>query len=482
MSNNTDKLLARCRFKLGVDWVPSYSQPVGEGRLWRIFCTCIGCLLLPLAAGTTLASVDEGMEAVLRKENSNSPTHLFEEPLNPHDLFDAESGQDEFVYSNPGASSADGNGLYLRDQARCETIKYKIRRGDTLSEIFRRNGIPVREALVVARLEKASVLQSLVPGRVLELCKSKSSHLLVLHYELDNFEVLSVEANDDGWRPGIEQIDITVHHRFASGTINQSLFTAFKRAGINEKLVTQLVSIFGWDIDFALDIRRGDRYSIVYEELHADERKIGTGDIVAAEFVNHGMIYRAVRHIDENGNIEYYSPDGTSLRGTFLRTPVKFSRITSRFNGKRFHPKLKKWRAHRGVDYSAPRGTPVLVTADGRVSFVGRNGGYGKAVVVRHGGTYSTLYGHLSRFKRGLRKGTTVKQGDVIGYVGSTGLTTGPHLHYEFRVNGIHRDPLAFNIPRSGRIPARYRHSFLNYAQEWMDRLASFTETALAQK
>lgn len=367
-------------------------------------------------------------------------------------------------------------------QARCDWINHQVRRGDTLSGIFKRNGIPVREALLLVKHEQASVLHSLVPGRVMKFCKDEGNELTALNYELGDYQILSLQADGSEFEASVEKRRITARHRYASGRIKHSLFGSARRLGINEKIVMQLVSIFGWDIDFALDLRRGDHYTLIYEELYSGDRKVGTGDVIAAEFVNYGIVYRAIRHVDENGNVEYFTPEGTSLRGTFLRTPVKFSRITSRFNRKRFHPMLKKRRAHRGIDYSAPKGTPVLVTADGRISFIGRKGGYGKTIVVRHGGTYSTLYAHLARYKRGLRTGSTVEQKDVIGYVGSTGMATGTHLHYEFRVNGTHRDPLAYDMPRSSMIPSQYRDEFLVDAQRLLDQLASHRATDLAKK
>jgi murein DD-endopeptidase MepM/ murein hydrolase activator NlpD len=366
-------------------------------------------------------------------------------------------------------------------QSQCGWINHKVRRGDTLSRIFKRNGIAIREALLLVKQEQASVLHSLVPGRVIKLCKDDTNGLMALNYDVGDYKTLSLHADGSNFKVSIEKRRITVRHRYASGRIEHSLFGSARRMGISDKIVMQLVSIFGWDIDFALDLRRGDHYTLIYEEYYSGDQHVGTGDVIAAEFVNYGMMYRAIRHIDDNGHVEYFTPEGTSLRGTFLRTPVKFSRITSRFDRKRFHPMLKKWRAHKGIDYSAPKGTPILVTADGRIGFIGRKGGYGKTVVIRHGGTYSTLYGHLSRFKRGLRTGSTVEQGDVIGYVGSTGLATGTHLHYEFRVNGTHRDPLAYNMPRSSKISRQYRDEFLLNAQRLLDRIASYKATDLAQ-
>ena len=187
----------------------------------------------------------------------------------------------------------------------------------------------------------------------------------------------------------------------------------------------ELAEVFGWDIDFALDIRNGDQFSLIYETHHLRGEKISDGKIIAAEFINQGKTYQAIRYTDPNDNTEYYSPDGRNIRKAFLKTPVKFSRISSRFTNKRWHPILKRWRSHRGVDYAAPRGTPVKATSDGRITFKGRKNGYGKVIYIQHGETYTTVYGHLNGYARNIRKGSRVKQGQKIGYVGSTGLATG---------------------------------------------------------
>ena len=206
----------------------------------------------------------------------------------------------------------------------------------------------------------------------------------------------------------------------------------------------ELAGIFGWDIYFALNIRRGDHFTVVYDQLYLDGKKIGNGDILAAEFVNQGQVYRAVRYEKPNGTADYYTPDGNSMRKEFLRTPVAFTRISSRFSLGRYHPILNRIRAHKGVDYAAPTGTPIKATGDGRVAFRGRKGGYGNVVILDHGRGYSTLYGHMSRFARGERVGTRVHQGQVIGYVGSTGMATGPHLHFEVRADGVTTDPVRY--------------------------------------
>ncbi len=222
----------------------------------------------------------------------------------------------------------------------------------------------------------------------------------------------------------------------AQGIIRSSFAEAAKEIGLPESLPEQLASIFAWDIDFATKLRRGDQFTVVYER-----DRTGTPLILAAEFVNQNRILTAVRYIDEFGNSNYYTPEGRAMRKAFLSTPVEFARISSHFDINRRHPVLNRIRAHKGVDYAARTGTPVKTTGDGVIAFLGRKGGYGQVIIVQHGERYETLYAHLSRFRRDLQPGDLVKQGEIIGYVGQTGLATGPHLHYEFRIDGQHRNP-----------------------------------------
>lgn len=360
---------------------------------------------------------------------------------------------------------------------------HRIRRGDTLAKIFRAAGIAPQQTARIAKQLPRELVRGLQPGRDLEIGVDSEGQPRALEFDLNDRAVLKIDVNGDEVNVVEQARELDIKHRFTAGVIHSSLFQAGSRAGLTDRQILEVAAIFGWDVDFALDLRRGDRFIVAYEELFApDGKRIGNGDIVAAEFVNRGAVYRAVRHVYDDGHVDYFSPEGASVQGTFLRTPVQFSRITSGFKKRRFHPILKKWRSHRGVDYGAPGGTPVLATADGRVRFVGRKGGYGKTIILRHGGAYSTLYGHLARYKRGVRRGATVKQGDVLGYVGSTGLATGPHLHYEFRVNGTHRNPLTYRFPKRGGIEDQFRAAFVAQAQDWIDRLAAHANTLLAQK
>ena len=235
--------------------------------------------------------------------------------------------------------------------------------------------------------------------------------------------------------------------RTASATIDSSLFQAAESAQISDGVALKLANVFAWDIDFVLDIREGDRFTAIYEQIYQDGKYLRDGELLAAEFVNDGKVYRAVRFVNDAGVAGYYAPDGKPMRKAFLRAPVEFTRVSSVFNPHRLHPILNLIRGHMGTDYAAPIGTPVHAAGEGRVSFAGARGGYGNAVVLAHTNGISTLYGHMSRFARNLRVGSHVQQGDVIGYVGMTGLATGPHLHYEYLMNGVHKDPQTVKLP-----------------------------------
>lgn len=338
-----------------------------------------------------------------------------------------------------------------RDIARWQTLA--VRSGDTLARLFHRAGI---KAAVVHELTLAGDigrrLHRIHPGDTIEVGFDPDGNVTRVRYPLDPERKAVFERTGGGFDGRVIERPLERRLEYASGTIESSLFHAGARAGMNDNLIMELVGIFAWDIDFALDIRRGDRFSVVYESLYKNGEHVRNGDIIAAEFINQGRSYRAVRYTSREGRTDYYAPDGSSMRKAFLRTPVKFSRISSGF-GKRRHPVLGTMRNHHGVDYAAPPGTPVRATGDGRIVRRGRHGGYGNTVEIRHGGRYSTLYAHMRHFARGQHVGSHVEQGEVIGYVGSTGMSTGPHLHYEFRVNGRHRDPLKVEFPSSDPVP-----------------------------
>jgi murein DD-endopeptidase MepM/ murein hydrolase activator NlpD len=267
--------------------------------------------------------------------------------------------------------------------------------------------------------------------------------------------------------------------RYATGTIESSLFQSAKRVGLSEKITAEMARIFGWDIDFALDIQPGDKFSVVYQSLYHDGQKIADGNILAAEFVTDGKSYRALRYTTPDGKSGYYSPDGNNLHKPFLRTPVHFSRISSPF-GHRKHPVLNTMRLHKGVDYAAPRGTVVKASGKGKIIFRGTLRGYGKTVIIQHGKRYRTLYAHLQGYHSSQRMGSYVAQGAPIGYVGSSGLATGPHLHYEFLVNGVHRNPLDVKLPETTQLTEAHLQDFKNRASSMLNMLDMVSQSTLA--
>lgn len=336
-----------------------------------------------------------------------------------------------------------------------------VQAGDSLARIFSKQGVPPRQLHdIVASGGVAKKLTRIYPGQKLRMRTTPEDGLLELFYEIDALSQVQVTRTDSGYQPQLIEREPERRAKQASAEIKNSLFLAAQRANLPENITMELAGIFGWDIDFALDIRRGDQFSVLYEDLYLDGERIGTGNILAAEFINDDKQYQAVRYTDKQGRTDYYTADGRSMRKTFLRTPVEFSRISSRFSLGRKHPILNRIRAHKGVDYAAPRGTPVKATGAGKIVLRGKKGGYGKTVVIQHGSRYSTLYAHLNSYARGLKHGSRVQQGQIVGYIGSTGLATGPHLHYEFLVNGVHRNPLTVKLPDAAPLPKKYREDF----------------------
>ena len=325
----------------------------------------------------------------------------------------------------------------------------KVKPGDNLSLIFGRLGLRAADLDRILSLNSDTAeLRHLAPRQNLKFL-IKDGTLQEMVHEVDHRHSLHVSKQDDGFSAKMVQEPVETRVAHVSATIEGSLFLTGQKAGLSDAMIMKMAEIFGYDIDFALDLREGDQFTVVYDQIYKDGKKIKDGDVIAAEFVNQGNAYRAVRYVDHNGHADYYAPDGHSLKKAFLRTPVAFSRISSYFSLARKHPILNKIRAHKGVDYAAPIGTPVKATGDGKVAYAGRDGGYGNVIKLQHNGGYMTVYGHLSRYARGVRTGATVHQGQIIGYVGMTGLATGPHLHYEFRVNGVHRNPLTVKLPKA---------------------------------
>ena len=329
-------------------------------------------------------------------------------------------------------------------------IEHVIASGESLARIFAEQGLDAGLLhRIVTSSKEAESLAQIRPGQQLRFQFDENRELAALEWHRNRVESVTFSISDD--EIVMEQVSKALENRIASaaGIIESSLFVDGQKAGLSDGQIMKLAAIFGWDIDFALEIRAGDHFRVLFEEQYLEGEKLRDGAILAAEFTNRGTTYRAVRYEDSNGEIGYYDGDGHSKRRAFIRTPIKFARVSSRYNPRRWHPVLQKWRSHKGVDYAAPIGTPVKATGDGRVTFRGTKGGYGKTVIVEHAGKYTTLYAHLSKYSPRARSGNRVKQGQVIGYVGKTGLASGPHLHYEFRVAGVHQDPLRVKLPKT---------------------------------
>jgi len=385
---------------------------------------------------------------------------------------------------NDGAGTAGADSLSAetptaaQDPAQWDSTT--VRRGDSMAAIFSRLKLSPSDLHRIMALGKpTATLKHILPGQHIKVRTDDQHGLQELVYRIDKVHSLQVLRDTNGFQANHLARKPEVRVNRAAAVIDSSLFAAAQKAGLSQRLIMELANIFGWDVDFALDIREGDRFSVIYEEDYLDGKKLHDGDILAAEFTNKGHTYRAVRYTDPSGHTDYYSPDGHSMRKAFLRTPVAFTRISSRF-GMRYHPILHRMRMHDGVDYAAPKGTPVKSTGDGKIIFRGRKGGYGHVVIIKHGGRYSTLYGHLWKFARGQHVGSHVRQGEIIGYVGMSGLATGPHLHYEFRVNGRHRNPLKVQLPAAAPIQAKYKNGYEAHAHELLAELKVYTRTQLA--
>lgn len=344
--------------------------------------------------------------------------------------------------------------------------KITVKAGDNLSTLFKRIGLTPQDVYQVSKaIGQGSALDTLFPGDELQFIITNNQLQKIRHIK-SPLESLTIIRSENAYHAKFEKRQPDIRTRFVKGVINESLFVDGQKAGLSKQKLIELTTIFGWDIDFALDIRSGDIFTLMYEEKYLDDELIGSGNIIAAQFVNQNKVHAALRHTDG----KYYTPQGHSMQKAFLRSPVEFYRISSKFNPKRLHPIFKTLRPHRGVDYAAATGTPIRASGDGRVIWRGNKKGYGRTIIIQHAGVYTTLYAHMSRYNSKVKQGSRVKQGQVIGYVGTSGYATGPHLHYEFRVNGVHKDPLKVKFPHTKPL-----------SQEQLKQFSTFAATALMQ-
>ena len=353
-----------------------------------------------------------------------------------------------------------------------DSVEYTVQRNDTLDRIFRTVGVDLAAlAELRTRPEVRRALDIVRPGDIITFTHIDGV-LQSLNRQISNTLTLQIARSDAGFAVNYIENPLETEVVGRRAKITSSLFAAGESAGMSpETILTLANQMFGWDIDFALDIREGDEFGVLYEQKYQDGEYVNDGRVLAAEFVNAGKVHRAVWFQSKDGELEgYFTPDGKGMRKAFLKAPLDFTRISSVFNPKRRHPISGKVRAHRGMDYAAPTGTPIWAAGDGRIDFAGRKGGYGNTVIVDHGKGITTLYAHMSRFGKSARGGRKVRQGDIIGYVGSTGASTGPHLHYEYRVRGVHKNPASVTMPRI-EIPAKYMAEFRRESNATLARL-----------
>lgn len=419
-----------------------------------------------LIAALVLISVGALMS---HKGEATRPANLPADALRP----DAGSGFDDLKIATET----------LAAPAASPWVTITVKSGDSLSSIFDSQGLPVMDWVQIIKLGgDGHKLKMLKAGDKLHLRKGPEG-LQELTYTLDEARTLQVSRSDSGFETIVLNAEIERRPTYAIGVIKTSPWEAGVAAGLPPALIAEMADIFGYDIDFGQDLRVGDRFTVIYDELYKNGEKLRAGSILAAEFVNMGKPIRAVRYLDPQGNAGYYAPEGQSLRKAFIRTPLDFFRISSRFNLARRHPVLNRIRAHMGTDYAAATGTPVKATGDGRITFMGWKGGYGRVITLKHGSSIETLYAHLSRFRSGLGYGSRVKQGQIIGYVGKTGLATGPHLHYEFRKDGMHRNPekIARSLPRAEAMPRQNLEHFRASIGPLLSQLNALNRSAVAQ-
>ncbi len=361
---------------------------------------------------------------------------------------------------------------------------FTVKSGQTVGDIFRQQGLSATDVQkLVEDRANSTALRNIRPGQEFAFARGADGVLRALRFDRDEHTRVTETIANGGFRETVQDRGIERRTHVAHGVVERSLFETGNQAGLSDAMVLKLATAFGYDIYFAQDLRQGDSFTVIYDDVYCEGERMHDGDIIAATFVNRGKRFSAFRYTDATGSTIYYSGDGRPLRKEFLRTPVEFTRISSMFTAGRMHPILGTMRAHRGVDYAAPTGTPIHAAGEGKVAFKGWQGGYGNVVVLQHGGHYSTLYGHMSKIAS-LNVGQRVSQGQTIGFVGMTGLATGPHLHYEFRVDGTHRDPLTVTLPKPEPLPAVELAKFQRTTGPMLAKLKTLeaTQVAVARK
>jgi len=452
-----------------------FQQLPKKHRLTIISISVLALLLLIMPSNQELATQNnqnQGFEigkryqiAMPQKSSARTANTSIEIPSIQHSK--------EMQLANTHAISTTVNSA---QQSNIAWQRIKVRSGDSLARIFKRLGFSAQDTYAVstAKGKDSKLLRKINVGDVLRIASNDKQQITALEYPLSKTDTLYINLVGDSYQSHKESKPVEIRQSFAHGTIHSNFWNAGAAAGLTDGQIIELANIFGWDIDFALDIRTGDNFHVIFEQKYVEGEYIGTGKILAAEFINQDDPFQAVRFTDD----EYYSPDGKSMRKAFLRAPVNFRYISSNFKRKRFHPIQKRWKAHRGTDYRANRGTPVVAAGNGKVTHATYNKYNGNYVFIQHGNGIVTKYLHFS--KRAVKKGQRVKQGQVIGYVGTSGMSEAPHLHYEFLLNGVHRNPRTVKLPDAKPIAKKYKIEFFKLAQKRLQELAGSKNAMLA--
>jgi murein DD-endopeptidase MepM/ murein hydrolase activator NlpD len=365
----------------------------------------------------------------------------------------------------------------VKNSENYNTIKLIIEPRDNLEYLFKKNKIDLGNLSEIMQLADAQkYLRLLKPGDLIEI-NIDQGKVINLKKKLNLTDVLFITKNNNKFLSEVIKHPIEIKKKFGHGIIKSSLYESAAKSGLTDKLIMNLADIYAWDIDFVYDIRIDDTFYVLYEEIWQDGKYITDGEIIISEFNNNGRKLKAIRFKDKSENLEYFNPEGKSMQKAFLKAPVDSARISSGFNPNRKHPVLNTIRAHRGVDYAAPRGTRIKAVSDGTVIFRGNKGNYGKTIILKHGGNITTLYAHMSNYAKSAKPGRSVNQGQTIGYIGSTGLATGPHVHYEYRVNEVHKNPSKVTTPRAQPIKDEFRSQFHGISQSLLDELNNYKNT-----
>lgn len=358
----------------------------------------------------------------------------------------------------------------------------RVQRGDTVAELLSR--LSIEDAAASAYLRSSAETESfrkLSVGKEIQAETTDTGSLITLRYLSNNGTQILIDKQNGTFKTSALPVQLEKRLFVRTGEIKTNLYAATDDAGMPEAAANQLNELFSGDIDFHHDLRVGDKFTAVYEMTYYNGALLSTGRIQSAEFINQGHVYRAIYFQKDAQHGDYYTPEGKSVRKAFLRSPIEYSRVSSGFSKSRFHPLLNKWKAHKGVDFAAPTGTKIKATADGVITFVGKENGYGNAIKIKHQDRYTTVYGHLSRFAKGLHRGQRVAQGELIGYVGMTGLASGPHLHYEFKIDGRQHNPMRVALPDAQPISSSYQSAFQTVADDFVARLNLLRNTNLAK-